>query len=393
MFTGFFFYLRNRGIDVSLSEWMTLVEALQKGLAHESLARFHQLCRSICVKSEGQFDLYDQCFAEYFKDIEASASIKTDLLNWLNQSLPPKILSAHDLESFRKHDLEELRRQFEQRLREQTEKHDGGNHWIGTGGTSPFGHSGIHPSGIRVGGEGLNRSAMQVALQRRFKALRGDITLDTRQLSMALKKLRILAREGAHHELDIDATIRITAQNAGELELIHRAERRNTVRLLLLIDVGGSMTQHATLCEKLFSAAQRINHFHDFRTLYFHNCIYDDLYIDPERNVRISTTQLLREIDDTWHLLVIGDAAMNPAELLMPGGCIDYSTINAEPGVTWLMRIRKALPSSVWLNPEPQSYWELPSIQIVKKIFAEMQPLTLEGLTQAVRLLKQRRFT
>ena len=393
MFTGFFFYLRQRGIKVSLSEWVTLIEALKNGFAQESLMGFHHLCRAICVKNEGFFDLYDQCFAEYFKDVEAPLEIKTDLLEWLQQSLPQKSLSPDELQRLHTLDLEELRRQFERRLQEQHEKHDGGSHWIGTGGTSPFGHSGAHPSGIRVGGESLSRSAMQVALQRRFRSLRGDQTLDTRQLSMALKKLRVLARDGARDELDLDATIVATGRNAGDIELMYRAERRNTVRLLLLIDVGGSMTQHAELCEQLFAAAQRINHFRELRTLYFHNCIYDELYTEPERNARISTLQVLREVDDTWYLLIVGDAAMNPAELVIPGGCIDYSTHNAEPGVTWLQRLRETIPSSIWLNPEPAEYWQIPSIQIVKKIFSEMQPLSLEGLTEAVRLLRRLRFS
>lgn len=389
MFVGFFFHLRRRGIKVSVSEWMALVEALGQGLAHESLAGFHHLCRIVCVKSEGLFDLYDQCFAEYFKDVEAPPDLKSDILNWLKQSLPQKTLTPAELERLRGLDLDELRRLFEERLKEQTEKHDGGNRWIGTGGTSPFGHSGAHPSGIRVGGESFGRSAMQVALKRRFKALRGDATLDTRQLSMALKKLRLLAREGAAAELDVDATIDATARNAGDIELVQRAERRNTVRLLLLIDVGGSMTQHAELCERLFSAAQKINHFRELRTLYFHNCVYDDLFTDPYRHESVPTRKLLREVDDTWRLLVVGDAAMNPAELLLPGGCIDYSTNNAEPGVVWLTRLREAMPCSVWLNPEPRAYWEIPSTQIVRKVFSDMQPLTVDGLGEAVRTLRK----
>lgn len=389
MFTDFFFHMRRRGLKVGLTEWMSVMEGLKLGLAQESLAGFYHLTRSLCVKSEGLFDLFDQCFVEHFKGAEAPAQLKDDLLAWLEDPKALRALSQEEMERIEALDLDELKRLFEERLAEQKERHDGGNRWIGTGGTSPFGHAGYHPGGMRVGGQSSGRSAVQVAAERRYQNLRHDLVLDTRQIGLALKRLRVLAREGVREELDLEASIDATARNAGDIDLVFRAERKNSVKLLLLMDVGGSMTGHAQLCEQLFSAAHAVNHFKEFRHYYFHNCPYDFLYTDAARLETIPTMEALRQLDDSWFLLVVGDAAMSPYELTAPGGCIDYFHHNDEPGLVWLQKLRETLPRSVWLNPEPEAYWSITSTQLVRRVFTDMHPLTLGGLDAAVRRLRR----
>ena len=387
MFIPFFFYLRRRGLAVSLGEWMTLMEALSLGLADESLNRFYFLCRSLCVKSESDFDLYDQCFAEYFKDAEVASTIKDEIFDWLDNPIFPRDLTDEEKQRLKSLDLDELRRQFEERMAEQTERHDGGNRWVGTGGTSPFGHSGYHPSGIRVGGEGRNKSAMQIAAARVFRNLRRDVVLDTRGIGMALRQLRQWGKGEGPEELDIEATIDATARNAGDIDMVFRQSRKNAVKLLLLMDVGGSMTVYTRLCETLFSAAHGLNHFKAFKTYYFHNCPYDFLFTDIQQGETIDTQDVLRDLDSSWYVMVIGDAAMNPMELSAPGGCIDYFFHNEEPGLVWLQRIRKSFPRSIWLNPDPPQYWNIASNRMVRSVFRDMYPLTLEGLSDGVKHL------
>ncbi len=384
MFLDYFFYMRSRGLKVSLHEWMTLLEAIQKGFAGESLSKFYFLCRSLVVKNEQKFDLYDQCFAEFFKGIEAPADLSDDVLKWLENPVAPKKLSQEQMDMLKRFDLEKLKEMFEERLKEQHERHDGGGKWVGTGGTSPFGHSGYHPEGIRVGGESRNRSAVQIATARAFRNLRSDIVLDTRETSLALKKLRRLARVGIEEDVDIDETIKATAKNAGDIEIRYSKQRKNTVKLLLLMDVGGSMTYHTKLCEQLFSAAHGISHFKEFRHYYFHNCPYDHLWSDLDRQQKVLTVDVLRNLDESWYLLVVGDAAMSPYELTAKGGCIDYYEHNAEPGYVWLQRIKATIPNAAWLNPEQPNWWNIPSNQIVRKIFPDMFPMTMQGLEDAI---------
>jgi uncharacterized protein with von Willebrand factor type A (vWA) domain len=388
MFTGYFFHLRRRGLNVSVQEFMALLVGLKLGLAGESLLGFYGLARSLLVKSEAHFDLFDQCFAEYFQGVEVAPQVKDELHEWLKNAPLPRPLDPEEMERLKHLDLEELRRQFEERMAQQHERHDGGNRWVGTGGTSPFGHSGRHPTGVRVHGESLWKSAVQVAAERRYRNLRSDVVLDTRQISLALKKLRRLARESAHEEIDVEETIRATARNAGEIELVMRAERKNSVKLLLLMDVGGSMTAHTRVSEQLFSAAHSLNHFKEFRHYYFHNCVYDFLFKDIGRLETIGTADLLHELGDDWHLIVVGDAAMSPYELTAPGGCIDYFHHNEEPGLVWLDRLRKRVPRSVWLNPESVPMWQMPSAQLVRRVFKDMFPLTIAGLEEAIAHLR-----
>lgn len=391
MFTGFFYHLRRRGLPVSVQEWMTLLEGLKLGLASESLHGFYFLSRSVLVKSEARFDLFDQCFAEYFKGAEVPPELKDELQGWLADAPLPRPLSEEEMARLKSLDLDELRRQFEERLAEQKERHDGGNRWVGTGGTSPFGNAGRHPTGVRVHGESMWRSAVQVAAARRFRNLRSDLVLDTRQLSLALKKLRRLAREGVHEEIDVDASIRATAKNAGEIELVMRPERKNSVKVLLLMDVGGSMTAHTRVSEQLFSAAHSLNHFKEFRHYFFHNCVYDFLFTDTQRLETVSTADVLQYIGEDWYLIVVGDAAMSPFELTAPGGCIDYFHHNEDPGLVWLDRLRRRVPRAVWLNPEPAPYWEIPSAQLVRRVFADMFPLTIAGLDDGIAALRRKR--
>jgi uncharacterized protein with von Willebrand factor type A (vWA) domain len=390
VFLDFFYLLRAKGIPVSLTEWLTLTRAVAMGLEHQSLDGFYTLCRALCVKSEAHFDLYDRCFAAHFQGAQAPESVKDELLRWLEDPIAPRRLTQEEVDALEALDLEELRRQFEERLAEQDERHDGGSHWVGTGGSSPFGHGGQHPSGIRVGGKSGRRSAMQVASKRRFANLRHDRVLDVRQISVALRKLRRLAREGRREELDLEGTIDATARNAGDIDMVFHAERKNSVKLLLLMDVGGSMTPWTRLCERLFSAAHGASHFQAFKHYYFHNCPYETLYSDMSRREGKPTMDVLRELDDSWFCVVVGDAAMHPYELAMPGGSVDYFHQNAEAGLVWLWRIQERFPRAIWLNPEPTKYWYIQSVQMIREVF-EMFPLTLEGLEEGLEhLLKAR---
>ncbi len=387
MFIDFFYLLRGRGLPVSPTEWLVLCEALAKGHGGESLQGFYHLCRSLCVKTEAHFDIYDQCFASYFEGVEADQKVVDQIMEWLKNPIFPRTLSDEELAQLKALDMDELRRQFEERMREQKERHDGGNRWVGTGGTSPFGQGGTNPAGVRVGDQGGGRSAVQVATDRRFRNLRNDVTLDVRQISVALHQLRRLSREGVPDELDIDGTIDATARNAGDLEILFRPERRNNVKLMLLMDVGGSMTPYSQQTERLFSAAFAAKHFKEFRHYYFHNTPYGTLFTDIARREGRPTQEVLAEVTKKWCCIIVGDAAMHPYELTMPGGAIDYFTHNTEPGLRWLNRVAEAMPRSAWLNPEPVRYWDMPSTRIIREVF-DMFPLTIDGLSRAVTSLR-----
>jgi len=384
MFTDFFYTLKNRNVPVSITEWMTFIEALAKGYI-TNLDEFYYLARAILVKSEGYFDHYDVAFQEYFRGIEAPAEILEQVLDWLKDPLD-RIFSEEERHHFESYDFDELLKQLEERLKEQTERHDGGGHWIGTGGYSPFGHSGYHPAGIRIGDQSGHRSAIQIAAERRFRNYRNDLTLDTRQIKLALKRLRQLSRIGPEDELDLEETINATAKNYGEIELIWQRSRENAVKVLLLMDVGGTMEPFAQLCSQLFSAAYSSTHFKDFCYYYFHNCIYDNLYQDIERQEAVSTDHLLRTLEPDYKLLLVGDARMAPWELTMRHGAINYYERNEIPGIVRLKQIAEHFTHSVWLNPDDPSFWIEPTVQIIGKLFP-MFPLSLNGLEQAVRKL------
>ncbi|MFC1945651.1 VWA domain-containing protein [Chloroflexota bacterium] len=385
MFTDFFYTLKRSQVPVSVTEWMTFIEALYHGYI-KTVDDIYYLGRSILVKNEAHFDHFDVAFQQYFAGVAATAEIRDQVLDWLAsptdiEALRAGAASVDDIFGFDKL-LEEL----EKRLTEQTEQHDGGHHWIGRGGTSPFGHSGRHPAGIRIGGQSRSRSAVQIAAERRFRNYRSDLTLDIRQMKMALRGLRQFTREGPEDELDLEQTIKTIAKNAGELEFVWKRRRKNTVKLLLLMDVGGSMDPFARLCSQLFSAAHSSTHFKDFQFYYFHNCIYDRLYRDMERSEAVSTEHLLHTLDSDYKVLLVGDATMSPYELTMRWGAIDYYERNDTPGIVWLQRLAAHFRRAAWLNPEDTRAWRHPTVRLTAKTF-NMYPLTLDGLSQAVKSL------
>lgn len=385
MFTDFFYTLRRRKVPVSITEWMALMEALDRGFI-TNLEEFYFLARAILIKSEAYYDHYDVAFQEYFKGIEVPLNISDDILEWLKDSLNRIPGFIENQGQFDNMSFDELLRELEKRLKEQTEQHDGGGYWIGRGGTSPFGHSGYHPAGIRIGGESGGRHAIQIAQQRKFRNYRSDLTLDVRQMKIALKGLRQLNRTGLEDELDLDETINATAKNVGDIELIWRKSRKNMVKVLLLMDVGGSMEPFALLCSTLFSAAHSSTHFKDFQFYYFHNCIYDFLYNDVERRDAISTEHLIRTLESNYKVILVGDARMGPWELVQKYGAIDYYERNEQPGIVWLKRIAEHFDHSIWLNPDEQRFWNHPTVQMIGKLFP-MFPLTIDGLGQAVKRL------
>ncbi len=385
MFTSFFYTLRKRKVPVSITEWMTLMEALSKGCIHD-LDEFYYLARAILVKSEAYYDHYDVAFQEYFKGIETPQELSKQILEWLKEPINRMVLTEEERALFDNMDFDELLREFEKRLKEQKEQHDGGDYWIGRGGTSPFGHSGYHPAGIRVGGESRGRRAIQIAQERRFRNYSNDLTLDVRQIKLALRGLRQLSRVGPEDELDLEKTIDATCKNAGEIEFIWGRSRKNIAKVLLLMDVGGSMAPFATLCSQLFSAAHSSTHFKDFQYFYFHNCVYDNIYLDIEQIEPVSTDQLLRTLEPDYKVILVGDARMATMELAEKYGAIYYYERNETPGIIWLKRIAEHFSHCVWLNPEGTYYWNHPTVLMVGKLFP-MLKLTLEGLEQAVKQL------
>ena len=387
MLVDFLFELRRHKLPITTHEWNALMEALALGLHDSSLDGFYHLARSICVKDITHFDAFDQAFLSHFKGVEGqSLAITEQLLDWLRDPKKLESLTAEQIQLLQSLDLEKLREMFEQRLKEQKERHDGGNRWIGTGGTSPFGHGGKHPSGLRIGGPGGGRSAMQVAEERRYREYRTDMVLDVRQIDLALRGLRQLGREGADEELDLDATVDETCRNAGELEIVWRSPRRNRVKLVLLMDVGGSMDPYADLVGRLFTSASRSGRFAKFRSYYFHNCIYDEVYEDARFRHPVPVADLLAGSDRDERLVVVGDALMHPAELLETGGAIYFYQRNRSAGVDWLRRINEHFRRIAWLNPEPHRYWSRTTIEVVASLMP-MWELTLDGLHDAVRYL------
>ena len=388
MFLDFLYALREGGIRVSTTEWLTLMEALSQGHARANLSTLYYLARAVLVKRESEFDRYDQVFAAFFEGVEQQFDLSEDLLQWLQNPILPRQLSPEELAKLKQLDLQTLREEFERRMKEQKERHDGGNHWVGTGGTSPFGQGGTNPAGVRVGSGGQHTAA-QVATERRCANLRTDRVLDTRQMGTALRRLRRLARDGAQTELDVDRTIEKTGREAGEITLVYGPERRNRLKLLLLMDVGGSMDPYAALSERLFGAAHAATHFKAFKSLYFHNCVYDELFLDMANMSATPTMEVLRQVDETWRLMIVGDAYMHPYEVLYAGGAIDYRQQNQDTGLQWLQRLRQRIPQSVWLNPSPRGMWNAQSTHIIRTVFP-MYPFTVDGLTEAVDLLRGR---
>jgi uncharacterized protein with von Willebrand factor type A (vWA) domain len=387
VFVPFLFELRKRKVKVGLQEAMALARALGMNLHDTSLDGFYHVARALCVHTEADLDAFDEAFLACFRGVEAkSLDLVKELEEWLSDPRARKELSPEELAMLQHLDLEELRRLFEERLREQKERHDGGNRWIGTGGTSPFGAHGAHPTGVRVGPKGGGRSAMAVADARVYRPYRSDLVLDVRQIEVALRKLRAFHREGADLELDLEATIDETARNAGELEVVMRPPRRPNVRVLLLMDVGGSMDPYAQLVSQLFSAAKRASNFRELKTYYFHNCVYGRVYETESFREPVRIRDLSLHCTREWKLVMVGDAAMHPAELL--GGGDWYASRDeiggeAMHGIRWMQLLADHFDKSVWLNPDPPNYWRGGTAEMLSSVF-HMFPLTLEGLGDAM---------
>jgi uncharacterized protein with von Willebrand factor type A (vWA) domain len=382
----FLFELRRRKLKVSTHEWRALMEAMALGLHDSSLDGFYHLCRAVCVKDITEYDAYDEAFLAYFKDVHADAlAVSEQMLEWLDDPARRRELSDEERALLEALDPARLRELFEQRLREQKERHDRGNRWIGTAGSSPFGSAGQHPTGMRVG-KGGGRSAMQVADERRFREYRKDVVLDVRQIDVALRGLRKLGRDGAQDELDLDATVDETCRNAGELEIVFRPPRRNRVKVVLLMDVGGSMEPHAQLVSRLFTAASRAGRFAKFRSYYFHNCVYDAVYEDALFKKAVPFADLVAGSDRDEKLVVVGDALMHPAELLDSMGLASYYASARTAGIERLRQLAAHFRRTAWLNPEPERFWAQTTIEVIASVFPMWQ-LTLEGLAGSVRYL------
>jgi hypothetical protein len=336
-------------------------------------------------------------FASYFDNIETPEGLPEKIWEWLDCELPEMAVSDTIRQNHRQLDLDELKKMLEQRLAEQNEEHHGGNRWIGTGGTSPFGHSGYHPGGIRIGGQSRNLSAVKVAGMRRFQDFRTDETLGVRQFQVALRKLRQFTTrlDGAKTELDLESTINKTCDNAGRLELIWERPRENAIKVLLLMDAGGSMVAYSRLCNQLFTAVNKSNHFKDLKVFYFHNCIYEWLFHDPGCSLSnyTNTQYVLNTYPTDYRVIILGDASMAPYELMRIGGIIDWELYNNKPGIEWLKLIRQHFEYSVWLNPIAKNYWNwMNGAFTIKKIadIFPMEELTVDGLQNAINKLTSR---
>ena len=395
MFEEFLYTLRRGGLKVSLTEWMSLMEALDKGLHRSSFTGFYYLCRCLLVKSEADFDRFDRCFLQYFRDVPFEGEVSQELLDWLDR---PDVLSDYanwDEEQARLNELlseEDIEKMLQERMQEQNEEHNGGNYWVGTHGMSTFGNSGLSPKGIRVGGQGMHRRAFRVAGERKFRDFRKDNTLDTRQFQVALKRLRQYSGlvELPPTEFDVDNTIQDTAEKGGMLTVRYKRPRQNTVKVLLLMDSGGSMDYYAQLCSALFQAVSKVGHFKDLKVYYFHNCIYESVYRHPRmrQEDRVETEWLLKNFDGVYKVIVVGDAAMNPGELLSQQ--YDWKRRVPMPsGLEWLQRIRAHFPYLIWLNPEPlpayAGFWGQTHVHLAKLF--PMYPLSVEGLESGMHRL------
>ncbi len=404
MLIRFFLMLRAAGVPVSITEFLALLEALSKGTVTFSsepakvtvpfegaLDRLYWLSRAILVKDERHFDRFDRAFAAHFRGAEAAfeALLAAEVpQGWLERMLA---LHLSDEEKARVESLggwDALMETLRQRLAEQNARHQGGNKWIGTGGTSPFGAHGYNPEGIRIGPGGGNRRAVKAWERRDYANLDDTAQLGTRNVKLALRRLRRFARQGAPDTLDLDGTIDSTARRAGLLDIRMIPERRNAVKVLLFLDIGGSMDEHVRLCEELFSAAR--GEFRHLEHYYFHNFVYESVWRDNRRRhgERTPLPQLMRTYGRDYRLVIVGDATMSPYEILQPGGSIEHW--NEEPGAAWMKRLLASYPRHAWVNPEPQDRWEFtPSVRITRELFEDrMFPLTLAGLDRAMKSLQ-----
>ncbi len=391
MFISLFNTLRSTGVPCTLRELLDLIAAVERNLAFTNMEQFYFLSRAILVKDEKHYDKFDRAFDIYFKGIESIGDILEMLIpeDWLKAEFE-KYLSEEELNEIKSlGGLEKLLDEFKKRMEEQEERHEGGNKWVGTEGTSPFGNSGENPEGIRVGGEGGKGKAVKVWEAREFKNLDDDVELGTRNMKVALRRLRKLIRDSAEEEFDLDNTISSTAKKAGLLDVKYRPEKRNAVKVLVLFDVGGSMDPHIKVCEELFSAAK--TEFKNLEYFYFHNFIYETVWKDNRRrqNERVFTQDIIFKYSADYKIIFVGDATMAPYEITNPGGSIEHW--NEESGAVWMKRMVEVYDKLVWLNPVPQEHWEYSSsVELTRGLIEDnMFPLTLSGLEEGMAYLSK----
>jgi uncharacterized protein with von Willebrand factor type A (vWA) domain len=389
MLIDFFFTLKDARIPVSIKEFLILLEAMQKNVISPAIDDFYYLSRITLVKDEANYDKFDKAFGSYFKGIETIFEKNPEIpLDWLMKRMQRE-LTPEQKAALEKFGYDKLMDRLKELLKEQHERHEGGNKWIGTGGTSPFGNSGYNPEGIRIGGESKNRSAVKVWDERTYKDYDSERELGTRNIKVALRRLRKFARDGAEEELALDDTIRATASNAGYLDIRMQPERRNNIKVMMLFDVGGSMDDHIARTEELFSAAK--TEFKNMEFFYFHNCVYDYVWKNNRRRhaERFPTWDLLHKYSPDTKLIFVGDATMSPYEIVQPGGSVEYN--NPEAGAVWLQRFTATFANFAWLNPEPEGLWQYrQSISIIQQLMSQrMFPLTIDGLERAMRLLSK----
>jgi uncharacterized protein len=389
MFISFFLELRAAKVPASLREFLTLLQAMRQGVARFDIDEFYFLARTTLVKDERHLDRFDRVFGQCFKGIETPVDPQTELPEEWLKSLGERYLTEEEKQEIEAlGGWEKLMETLRQRLAEQKERHQGGNKWIGTGGTSPFGADGYNPEGVRIGAKSKgNRTAVKIWDRREFRNLDDTVELGTRNIKLALRRLRRFAREGADLELDLPGTIRSTAHNAGWLDLQMVPERHNAVKLLLFLDVGGSMDDHIRICEELFSAAR--GEFKHLVHFYFHNCLYDTVWKDSRRRhvEQLDVMEILRTYDAAHKIVLVGDASMSPYEIDREGGSVERW--NDESGATWMRRLTDSYPKAIWLNPVPEKYWGgTTSIGMIRGLMEDrMFPLTLDGIDRAMRAL------
>ena len=391
MLINFFHYLKRANIPVSIKELLDLLKAMEKNLAFGSMDDFYLLARTVLIKDEKYYDRFDRAFGAFFKNLQNIDDIIEALIpeEWLRKEFEKHLTDEEKAKIKSLGGLEKLIEEFKKRLEEQKKRHQGGNKWIGTGGTSPFGHGGFNPEGIRIGGEGGKGSAVKVWEERQFADLDDSVQIGTRNIKVALRRLRKFAREGAADQLDLDDTIRSTARNAGLLDIKMVPERHNAVKVLIFFDVGGSMDPYVRLCEELFSAAKA--EFKHLEYFYFHNCLYDYVWKNNRRRheEKIATLDILNKYSADYKVIFVGDASMAPYEVTSPGGSVEYH--NEEAGSAWMQRISRTFNKLIWLNPVEEKYWSYtPSILMLRELVeGNMYPLTLAGLERGVRLLSK----
>lgn len=388
VFVPFMYELRARKVKVGTQEVLSLAKALSYELHDSSLDGFYHVARALLIHREQDLDVFDEAFLHHFRGIQVTRTeLLKELEDWLKDPIAKRMLTDEQRAALESIDFEELKRMFDERMREQKERHDGGNRWVGTGGSSAFGAGGTHPSGLRVGPAGGGRSALGVADARRFRPYRSDLVLDVRQVEVALRKLRAFHREGNEEELDLDATIEATSKNAGELEIITRPPKKSNVRVVLLMDVGGSMDPYAHTVSLLFSGSKRASNIRSLKSFYFHNCVYGHVFETESLADPIHLQDLFEKTSPEWKLVIVGDAAMHPAELLGSGDWMYYAkggkTREQATGFRWLERLADFYKKSVWLNPDPPNYWRGGTAEQIARVFP-MYQLTLDGLGEAV---------